>query len=735
VAEHTKTEAKQSTSVPPTTQIQTRPFAAVGLQETAQGETQAEKLAQLDPRENLYMSAQGFSPPSEPNDFYGSSQSLMQRKWEGVIQRYRQKRADAASTTAEPIQAKLAIGAVGDKYEQEADQVASQVVQKINTPEQNNLQREELADLDSESSQSNQPDEFDENIETSNLLANESSQIQPKIAGTSPNASPISAIKNPIPSLQREVTDEEKGLQEELNSILESSEVADEDESEDESSIQMKSMLQRREDSEVNASQQLESSIQQARGGGHLLDLNLQRKMEDAIGADFSKVKIHTDSQSDRMSKSIQAKAFTTGQDVFFRQGAYNPSSKDGQELIAHELTHTIQQSGGKKLQLRLERPGHRIIQRKDGLPSAKDATSGGGKAGFKAFGKTTWAKILKALNDFKAIKDDQKDAQAAKLLELQDLTIQWLSSGQRKKQKAKDKSKENFLAKIRPTIKVLFYEAQTKSKTVDKVKANAATHAGENRQLIEAKLLQENLDASKGAIDALLNRLKSAKLTTNFNPDTLDFLIKSPDFKSIWQLAYKDKSPGGTLPPVEQLGGSNQREDAERYLGYDPFTESQRENRPAYCGINVLNNPKGAAPSYGRFFFEFNDSVKARATYTAFDTFAMRKEAGIKDVPAEKAIASSENMEAILAHNSGVLKVMSNLLAGINMTEEEVKKAMGYYIEAQIHGGLSVDDFSALVVNYPQDEKNQNEFQKMDAEYVKRFATKYPSLPIRYSS
>jgi hypothetical protein len=69
--------------------------------------------------------------------------------------------------------------------------------------------------------------------------------------------------------------------------------------------------------------------------------------MGQAMGADFSGVKVHTDSQSDQLNKSIQAKAFTTGQDVFFRQGAYEPSSQGGQELIAHELTHVVQQNGG----------------------------------------------------------------------------------------------------------------------------------------------------------------------------------------------------------------------------------------------------------------------------------------------------------------------------------------------------------------------------------------------------
>jgi hypothetical protein len=68
--------------------------------------------------------------------------------------------------------------------------------------------------------------------------------------------------------------------------------------------------------------------------------------MGQAMGADFSGVTIHTDSQSDQLNRSIQAKAFTTGQDIFFRQGAYQPGGRDGQELIAHELTHVVQQNG-----------------------------------------------------------------------------------------------------------------------------------------------------------------------------------------------------------------------------------------------------------------------------------------------------------------------------------------------------------------------------------------------------
>jgi hypothetical protein len=65
------------------------------------------------------------------------------------------------------------------------------------------------------------------------------------------------------------------------------------------------------------------------------------------MGADFSGVKVHTDSQSDKLNRSLSSRAFATGPNLFFKQGEYNPGSKTGQELIAHELTHVVQQNGG----------------------------------------------------------------------------------------------------------------------------------------------------------------------------------------------------------------------------------------------------------------------------------------------------------------------------------------------------------------------------------------------------
>jgi hypothetical protein len=80
------------------------------------------------------------------------------------------------------------------------------------------------------------------------------------------------------------------------------------------------------------------------------------------MGADFSSVKVHTDSTANELSQSIQAKAFTTGKDIFFKQGTYDPHSRGGQELLAHELTHVVQQNGGNVTDNSVQRkPEHSI--------------------------------------------------------------------------------------------------------------------------------------------------------------------------------------------------------------------------------------------------------------------------------------------------------------------------------------------------------------------------------------
>lgn len=159
------------------------------------------------------------------------------------------------------IQMKLTIGQPGDKYEQEADRLAADVVQRINAPESEEVQRQELPEY--------------------------------------------------------------------------------------EDKLQMKPILQRQSGAgNMAATPDVEESIQGLRGSGQPLAESIRQPMEQTFGADFSSVKIHSDSQSDQLNQSLQARAFTTGQDIFFRQSEYNPNSQGGQELLAHELTHVVQQNG-----------------------------------------------------------------------------------------------------------------------------------------------------------------------------------------------------------------------------------------------------------------------------------------------------------------------------------------------------------------------------------------------------
>ncbi len=84
--------------------------------------------------------------------------------------------------------------------------------------------------------------------------------------------------------------------------------------------------------------------IERVRGGGHALDGAVRGQMEQAFGADFGGVRVHTDGQADQLNQALQARAFTTGQDIFFRRGEYRPGSGAGRQLLAHELTHVVQQ-------------------------------------------------------------------------------------------------------------------------------------------------------------------------------------------------------------------------------------------------------------------------------------------------------------------------------------------------------------------------------------------------------
>ncbi|MCB8942754.1 MAG: DUF4157 domain-containing protein [Ardenticatenaceae bacterium] len=183
------------------------------------------------------------------------------------------------------VQTKLTLGPVGDKYEQEADSVAKQVVNTINQPTPAPVQRQE---------------DEDEEVMTKRVQRQEDEEM-----------------------VQMETADPSQTQ---------------------------------------TISPGIETHIENQRGGGQPLAKEVRAPMEQAFGADFSSVQIHTSSQSDTLNRSLQARAFTSGQDIFFRQGEYNPGSSSGQELLAHELTHVVQQNAA---------PANSPIQRNAHQPTA----------------------------------------------------------------------------------------------------------------------------------------------------------------------------------------------------------------------------------------------------------------------------------------------------------------------------------------------------------------------------
>jgi len=191
------------------------------------------------------------------------------------------------------LQAKLKIGQPGDKYEQEADRVADAVMRM---PERG-VQRQE------------EPEEEEELVQGKTL---ETVQQQPEEEEELLQGKALDTIQCQVP-------EEEKELMTKLGD--ERSRVGG-----------------------STATSDLETSIQQVRGRGQPLSNNTRVPMEQAFGADFSDVRVHADIESDKFNNSLQARAFTTGQDVFFKDGEYNPGSASGRELLAHELTHVVQQ-------------------------------------------------------------------------------------------------------------------------------------------------------------------------------------------------------------------------------------------------------------------------------------------------------------------------------------------------------------------------------------------------------
>lgn len=190
------------------------------------------------------------------------------------------------------IQPKLTVSKADDPQEREADQVADRVMQN-NSSEA--LQRQPM-------------EEEEEMMQPKLQRQEEEEEAQPK--------------------LQRE-EEEEEATQLKLQTKGE----------EEEEAMQMKT-----EGATPTVSPKFSKSLQASKSGGVPLPKTTNVFMSRAMGADFSKVRIHTDANAVNMNRQIRAKAFTHGKHLYFNLGQYDPGSRSGKWLLAHELTHTIQQ-------------------------------------------------------------------------------------------------------------------------------------------------------------------------------------------------------------------------------------------------------------------------------------------------------------------------------------------------------------------------------------------------------
>ena len=225
-----------------------------------------------------------------------------------------------------PIQAKLTIGRPNDKYEQEADHVADKVVQRCSKNDA--------------------------------ALSYINTGIQSKTVQSKPVV-PIATVSPMVQARCASCDQEEKLQQKEEEHEAEAMHGRLQKKPIFESNARAEDQVQRRcaggeaeeslqkkanSSSAQTASPSVESSLSSYKGSGSSLPASTRTQMESSIGADFSGVKIHNDSGAAQLSNDLNAQAFTHGNDIYFNSGKYDTSSTEGKHLLAHELTHTVQQ-------------------------------------------------------------------------------------------------------------------------------------------------------------------------------------------------------------------------------------------------------------------------------------------------------------------------------------------------------------------------------------------------------
>jgi len=268
----------------------------------------------------------------------------------------------------------------------------------------------------------------------------------------------------------------------------------------------------------------VQQAISGPRGGGQPLPDGLRGSMEQALGADFGGVRVHADAQADSLSRALQARAFTTGQDLFFRRGEYDPFSWGGRHLLAHELTHVLQQSGTNDSQLLQRRVGYEFENTdiklvKGELEQYKEDYERVKRK--QQFGvRKTWEKRLDQAYEYLARKEEVLGGDYF-TLEADDTAgsnVEFVLHGPKKNKRGQEKAGFTFGQK-----KALMDTAETVSKLARKIEE-------EKGDPFDAKELDSN--AKEGVIVHNLNAFPSAYLfqaTAGIRLDKITEVFSNP--------------------------------------------------------------------------------------------------------------------------------------------------------------------------------------------------------------
>ena len=232
------------------------------------------------------------------------------------------------------IQTKLSVGKAGDAYEKEADTVADKVVNTKN----------DVGNVQKKGAEEEQLQEKPLSKSISSLQKKELPKEEEPVQKATAKEE-----EEPVQKAEEEELAQKKGEEEEesLQQKEEEEEALQTKDEEEEETLQQKEneeeeSVQKKPANSSMAS--VEATLKSTKSKGKRLPDAILEEMNKGFGANFSHIKIHTDEDAIEMCEKLGAQAFTNGNHIYFNKGKFDPHSDQGKLLLAHELTHTLQQ-------------------------------------------------------------------------------------------------------------------------------------------------------------------------------------------------------------------------------------------------------------------------------------------------------------------------------------------------------------------------------------------------------